>query len=98
MSTWKLYGARDMEEVRITERNALFWQRCNLKPEGEARGLQWAEDKIASLPNGANGSVTARHRSVCHTIDISKFPKLIAFLKRTGDGYQAKKIENIDKE
>ncbi|KAJ8966301.1 hypothetical protein NQ317_006412 [Molorchus minor] len=24
-------------------------------------------------------------------IDISKFPKLIAFLKRTGDGYQAKK-------
>ncbi|KAJ8974962.1 hypothetical protein NQ317_008253 [Molorchus minor] len=31
-------------------------------------------------------------------IDISKFPKLIAFLKRTGDGYQAKKIENIDKE
>ncbi|KAJ8966414.1 hypothetical protein NQ317_004355 [Molorchus minor] len=23
-------------------------------------------------------------------IDISKFPKLIAFLKRTGDGYQAK--------
>ncbi|KAJ8985837.1 hypothetical protein NQ317_012078 [Molorchus minor] len=31
-------------------------------------------------------------------IDISKFPKLIAFLKRTGEGYQAKKIENIDKE
>ncbi|KAJ8985795.1 hypothetical protein NQ317_016302 [Molorchus minor] len=31
-------------------------------------------------------------------IDISKFPKLIAFFKRTGDGYQAKKIENIDKE
>ncbi|KAJ8975093.1 hypothetical protein NQ317_002017 [Molorchus minor] len=31
-------------------------------------------------------------------IDISKFPKLIAFLKRTGDGYQSKKIENIDKE
>ncbi|KAJ8975608.1 hypothetical protein NQ317_009289 [Molorchus minor] len=31
-------------------------------------------------------------------IDISKFPKLIAFLKRTGDGYQAKKIENIDKD
>ncbi|KAJ8983056.1 hypothetical protein NQ317_013261 [Molorchus minor] len=31
-------------------------------------------------------------------IDISKFPKLIAFLKRTGDGYQAKKIKNIDKE
>ncbi|KAJ8974228.1 hypothetical protein NQ317_003916 [Molorchus minor] len=29
-------------------------------------------------------------------IDISKFPKLIAFLKR--NGYQAKKIENIDKE
>ncbi|KAJ8972873.1 hypothetical protein NQ317_013438 [Molorchus minor] len=24
-------------------------------------------------------------------IDISKFPKLIAFLKRTSDGYQAKK-------
>ncbi|KAJ8968621.1 hypothetical protein NQ317_005853 [Molorchus minor] len=23
-------------------------------------------------------------------IDINKFPKLIAFLKRTGDGYQAK--------
>ncbi|KAJ8984183.1 hypothetical protein NQ317_011092, partial [Molorchus minor] len=31
-------------------------------------------------------------------INISKFPKLIAFLKRTGDGYQAKKIENTDKE
>ncbi|KAJ8985977.1 hypothetical protein NQ317_013860 [Molorchus minor] len=31
-------------------------------------------------------------------IDISKFPKLIAFLKKTCDGYQAKKIENIDKE
>ncbi|KAJ8969342.1 hypothetical protein NQ317_007796 [Molorchus minor] len=30
-------------------------------------------------------------------IDISKFPKLIAFLKRTGDGYQAKKSKNIDK-
>ncbi|KAJ8979188.1 hypothetical protein NQ317_010948 [Molorchus minor] len=27
-------------------------------------------------------------------IDISKFPKLIAFLKRTGDGYQAKKSDS----
>ncbi|KAJ8976682.1 hypothetical protein NQ317_011155 [Molorchus minor] len=28
---------------------------------------------------------------IIYNIDISKFPKLIAFLKRTGDGYQAKK-------
>ncbi|KAJ8982178.1 hypothetical protein NQ317_001502 [Molorchus minor] len=31
-------------------------------------------------------------------IDISKFPKLIAFLKRTGDGYQAKKSKILTKE
>ncbi|KAJ8976932.1 hypothetical protein NQ317_005105 [Molorchus minor] len=30
-------------------------------------------------------------------IDISKFPKLIAFLKRTGDGYQAKKSKILTK-
>ncbi|KAJ8983598.1 hypothetical protein NQ317_004235 [Molorchus minor] len=30
-------------------------------------------------------------------IDISKFPKLIAFLKRTGDGYQAKKSKILAK-
>ncbi|KAJ8984073.1 hypothetical protein NQ317_006571, partial [Molorchus minor] len=30
-------------------------------------------------------------------IDISKFPKLIAFLKRTGDGYQAKKSKILPK-
>ncbi|KAJ8976493.1 hypothetical protein NQ317_018437 [Molorchus minor] len=35
----------------LMERNALFWQRCNLKSEGDARGLQCSEDKIASLPN-----------------------------------------------
>ncbi|KAJ8968957.1 hypothetical protein NQ317_000573 [Molorchus minor] len=104
----------------------------------EARGLQCAEDKIASLPNVGrdcggckycNKQFTAtKSRSlydiaynrfkknyksstlwaqysmvkscliIYDNIDISKFPKLIAFLKRTGDGYQAKKIENIDKE
>ncbi|KAJ8970254.1 hypothetical protein NQ317_000847, partial [Molorchus minor] len=30
-------------------------------------------------------------------IDISKFPKLFAFLKRTGDGYQAKKSKILTK-
>ncbi|KAJ8974509.1 hypothetical protein NQ317_005847 [Molorchus minor] len=30
-------------------------------------------------------------------IYISKFPKLIAFLKRTGDGYQAKKSKILTK-
>ncbi|KAJ8948662.1 hypothetical protein NQ317_002312, partial [Molorchus minor] len=30
-------------------------------------------------------------------IDISKFPKLIAFLKRTGDGYQVKKSKILTK-
>ncbi|KAJ8974496.1 hypothetical protein NQ317_019454, partial [Molorchus minor] len=30
-------------------------------------------------------------------IDISKFPKLVAFLKRTGDGYQAKKSKILTK-
>ncbi|KAJ8983594.1 hypothetical protein NQ317_004231 [Molorchus minor] len=30
-------------------------------------------------------------------IDISKFPKLIVFLKRTGDGYQAKKSKILTK-
>ncbi|KAJ8972440.1 hypothetical protein NQ317_016519 [Molorchus minor] len=30
-------------------------------------------------------------------IDISKFPKLIAFFKRTGDGYQAKKSKILTK-
>ncbi|KAJ8946088.1 hypothetical protein NQ317_018532, partial [Molorchus minor] len=127
----------------------------------EARGLQCAEDKIASLPNvgkiveAANIAISnllptksrslydiaynrfkkwcaeknvqvysenvllayfsenAKNSSLPHygrnipmvkscliiydNIDISKFPKLIAFLKRTGDN-QAKKIENIDKE
>ncbi|KAJ8972420.1 hypothetical protein NQ317_002270 [Molorchus minor] len=143
------------------ERNALFWQRCNLKPEGEARGLQCAEDKITSLPNVGrdcggckycNKQFTAyevkslydiaynRFKKWCaeknvqvysenvllayfsenaknyksstlwaqysmvkscliiyDNIDISKFPKLIAFLKKTGDGYQAKKSKILTK-
>ncbi|KAJ8984114.1 hypothetical protein NQ317_017323 [Molorchus minor] len=95
----------------------------------EARGLQCAEDKIASLPNAYNRfkkwcaeknvqvysenvllayfSENAKNNKsstlwaqysmvkscliIYDNIDISKFPKLIAFLKRTGDGYQAKK-------
>ncbi|KAJ8970119.1 hypothetical protein NQ317_003837 [Molorchus minor] len=34
---------------------------------------------------------------ICDNIDISKFLKLIAFLKRTGDGYQAKKSKILTK-
>ncbi|KAJ8984396.1 hypothetical protein NQ317_003979, partial [Molorchus minor] len=34
---------------------------------------------------------------ISDNIDISKFPKLIAFLKRTGDGYQAKKSKILTK-
>ncbi|KAJ8971088.1 hypothetical protein NQ317_006501 [Molorchus minor] len=34
---------------------------------------------------------------ICDNIDIGKFPKLIAFLKRTGDGYQAKKSKILPK-
>ncbi|KAJ8976775.1 hypothetical protein NQ317_009694 [Molorchus minor] len=118
----------------------------------EARGLQCAEDKIASLPNvsstriictmnnceseeiveAANIAISnllpTKSRSlydiaynrenaknyksstlwaqysmvkscliIYDNIDISKFPKLIAFLKRTGDGYQAKKSKILTK-
>ncbi|KAJ8959006.1 hypothetical protein NQ317_013094 [Molorchus minor] len=101
----------------------------------EARGLQCAEDKIASLPNAYNrfkkwcaeknvqvysenvllayfsenaknykpSTLWAQYSMVksCliiyDNIDISKFPKLIAFLKRTGDGYQAKKSKILTK-
>ncbi|KAJ8981766.1 hypothetical protein NQ317_002360, partial [Molorchus minor] len=43
---------------------------CNLKPEDEARGLQCAENKIASLPNGIyyffHGLINLKTHLFCH--------------------------------
>ncbi|KAJ8964690.1 hypothetical protein NQ317_003313 [Molorchus minor] len=54
-------------------------------------------EEIVEAANIAISNLLPTKSRSLYDINISKFPKLIAFLKRTGDGYQAKKSKILTK-
>ncbi|KAJ8966437.1 hypothetical protein NQ317_014230 [Molorchus minor] len=87
-----------VEAANIAISNLLPTKSRSLYDIAYNRFKKWCAEKNKSSTLWAQYSMVKSCLIIYDNIDIiSKFPKLIAFLKRTGDGYQAKKSKILTK-